>query len=134
MGNNQKIHTVSNGELELLSPVRQIAINIPVKKWNKIKERIEKINCESSKFSTAASVMWGIAGSSFIAIFPFVFPLNKILLIITIAIFIISLISGILLTISAKHEKNIQSITKKNVLDFMNDIEESFDLSNLAEI
>ena len=133
MGNNQKIQTVSNGELELVPPIRQVAINVPIKKWNKIKERIRKIDCNFSNFSTAASVMWGVTGSSFIAIFPFVFPLNKIPLIITISILIVSIISGITLTISASHEKEIQKTTKENVLDFMSDIEDSFDLSNIEE-
>lgn len=131
MGNSQKIQTVSNGELELAPPIRQIAINIPIKKWSKIKERIEKINCASSKFTTAASIMWGVAGSSLIAIFPFIFPLNKTLLIITVSIFIISIAMGIGFTISARHEKSIQETTKENVLEFMTDIEDSFDLSNL---
>lgn len=133
MENSQKIQTVSNGELELAPPIRQIAINIPIKKWNKIKERIRKINCASSKFSTAASIMWGVAGSSFIAMFPFIFPLNKTLLIITIAIFVVSIATGAVLTISALHEKSIQETTKENVLEFMTDIEDSFDLSNLSK-
>lgn len=133
MGNSQKIQTVSNGELELAPPVRQVAINIPIKKWNKIKERIVKINCVSSKFITAASIMWGVAASSFIAIFPFIFPLNMTLLIITISIFVVSLATGTVLTISAQHEKSIQETTKENVLEFMTDIEDSFDLSNLSK-
>ena len=133
MENNQTIQTVSNGELELAPPIRQVAINVPIKKWNKIKERIEKIECKSSRFSTAASVMWGIAGSSFIAIFPFLFPLNVILLIITISILLISIICGITMTISSNNEKNIQKTTKQNVLEFMSDIEDTFDLKNIKE-
>ena len=130
MENNQSILTVSNGELELAQPIRQIAINVSIKNWNKIKERVKKINCEASNFSTAASVMWGIAGSSFIAMFPFIFPLNRFLLVITISLFIVSIISGIILTIASMHENDIQKVTKENVLEFMTDIEESFDLPN----
>ena len=133
MGNNQN-NIISNGEVELAQPIKQIAINVSLKDWNKIKDRIKKISCKSSKFSTASSVMWGIAGSSFIAIFPFIFPLNAILLIITIMILITSCSIGIILTITAKHENTIQETTKENVLEFMNDIEEHFDLSKINKI
>lgn len=125
--------TVSNGEYELAQPVKQLAINVSLKNWKKIKDRIKKINCDSPKFSAIASAMWGVASSSFVAMFPFIFPLNTTLLIVTIAIFVVSIISGLALTIASRHEKNIQKTTKEYVLEFMTDIEDSFNLPNIDE-
>lgn len=129
MANKQKINIVSNGELQLAQPKQETALNIPLRKWNKIKERIKGINCDSSIFSNAAYAIWGISGSSLLSMIPFVSPLNQTWLFEF--IFIATLIFGYILYIVAKKEQQLQHITKENVLEYMKDIDESFDLSDI---
>lgn len=133
---NQQNNIVSSGNYELKQAVTQSAFMISMLDWNQIKQQITQIGQFSSSFSKAASVCWGIFGSAVVALIPYL-PIfkqsidNKLIMIITVSVIVVSLVCSIAFSLTAAHEKTLTEKTKENVLEFMRNID--FRFENLEE-
>ncbi|MCQ2578050.1 MAG: hypothetical protein MJ176_05920 [Treponema sp.] len=114
-------------------PSERHHITIIVHDWERLKKDIQNLYIPSSFFFVISSILYGIAGSAFIALWPFVpnFAIdinNDKIFIITISICVCSLICGLTCSFLGYKDKVKNGKNKEDILEWIQTLEETVEL------
>ena len=105
------------------------SITVFLHDWKRLKSDIDHLYTPSTWLGILASVAYGISGSAFVALWPFIpcFSIeidNTKLFVIILTICIASLIIGIICSVISHKEHKKTSTNKSDVLDWIRKLEE----------
>jgi hypothetical protein len=120
--NNEKSSLSISQDLQIMSPKKEDAYPIPDSDWNYLQAKVSKIASPDLIYHTIGSILFGVAGSAFIALLTLPEEIEIIgkLFYILWAIFATAFICGGLCFFFSYHKRKYITCSKEDVLDEMN--------------